>query len=68
MRVNPSPASGSGILSESRFGEDSIIGVLDTGEVIYFFSCSRNQDWDWHCNVMTGLFLGLRDMAGIGQF
>ncbi|KAM3276990.1 hypothetical protein ACQJBY_045038 [Aegilops geniculata] len=31
MRVNPSPSSGSGILSGSRFGEDSIIGVLDTG-------------------------------------
>ncbi|XP_044950390.1 subtilisin-like protease SBT3.6 [Hordeum vulgare subsp. vulgare] len=31
MRVNPSPAGGSGILSGSRFGEDSIIGVLDTG-------------------------------------
>jgi hypothetical protein len=32
MRVNPSPSAVSGILSESRFGEDSIIGVLDTGE------------------------------------
>ncbi|XP_066160327.1 subtilisin-like protease SBT3.6 isoform X4 [Oryza sativa Japonica Group] len=30
MGVNPSP-SGGGILLESRFGEDSIIGVLDTG-------------------------------------
>ncbi|KAL6846011.1 hypothetical protein ACP4OV_023459 [Aristida adscensionis] len=29
MRVNPSPSGG--ILSESGFGEDSIIGVLDTG-------------------------------------
>nr|CAB3457680.1 unnamed protein product [Digitaria exilis] len=29
MRVSPSPSVG--ILSESRFGEDSIIGVLDTG-------------------------------------
>ena len=32
MRVNPSPSGGSGILSGSKFGEDSIIGVLDTGE------------------------------------
>nr|XP_040249764.1 subtilisin-like protease SBT3.10 [Aegilops tauschii subsp. strangulata] len=31
MRVNPSPAGGSRILSGSRFGEESIIGVLDTG-------------------------------------
>ncbi|VAI20216.1 unnamed protein product [Triticum turgidum subsp. durum] len=31
MRVNPSPSGGSGILSGSKFGEDSIIGVLDTG-------------------------------------
>ena len=30
MRVKPAPSVG--ILSESRFGEDSIIGVLDTGE------------------------------------
>ncbi|CAN6167757.1 unnamed protein product [Urochloa humidicola] len=29
MRVKPAPSVG--ILSESRFGEDSIIGVLDTG-------------------------------------
>jgi hypothetical protein len=29
MRLKPSPSSG--ILPESRFGEDSIIGVLDTG-------------------------------------
>ena len=31
MRVKPAPSVG--ILSESRFGEDSIIGVLDTGEI-----------------------------------
>lgn len=36
MRVNPS--SSVGILPESRFGEDSIIGVLDTGETISFHS------------------------------
>lgn len=35
MRVNPSPSGKSGILSESRFGEDSIIGVLDTGEIVF---------------------------------
>jgi hypothetical protein len=32
MRVDPSHSAG--ILPESRFGEDSIIGVLDTGEEI----------------------------------
>jgi hypothetical protein len=32
MQVNPSTSGG--ILSESRFGEDSIIGVLDTGEAV----------------------------------
>lgn len=32
MRLKPSPSGG--ILLESRFGEDSIIGVLDTGEII----------------------------------
>lgn len=37
MGVNPSHSVG--ILSESRFGEDSIVGVLDTGEAIslHFF-------------------------------
>jgi len=44
MRVNPSPAGGSGILSQSRFGEDSIIGVLDTGELhCIFFSRSTRE-------------------------
>jgi hypothetical protein len=38
MGVNPSP-SGGGILLESRFGEDSIIGVLDTGELTCSSSC-----------------------------
>jgi hypothetical protein len=32
MQVNPSTSGG--IFSDSRFGEDSIIGVLDTGEAI----------------------------------
>jgi hypothetical protein len=39
MRVM-SPSHSAGILSNSRLGEDSIIGVLDTGEAIslHFFS------------------------------
>ena len=46
MQVNPSPSGGSGVLSESRFGEDSIIGVLDTGETAFLQLCSsRIQDW-----------------------
>jgi hypothetical protein len=44
MQVNPSTSGG--ILSESRFGEDSIIGVLDTGEAV-LPSLFAAAVWSW---------------------
>ena len=58
MRVNPSPAGGSRILSGSRFGEESIIGVLDTG--IWPESASIRDDgigevpWRWKGQCVAG--------------
>jgi hypothetical protein len=49
MRVKP--ASSVGILSGSRFGEDSIIGVLDTGQTFYFPLFKKylfvGSNWDY---------------------
>jgi hypothetical protein len=70
MRVNPSPSGRSGILTESRFGEDSIIGVLDTGETAFssVVAADKSGLGNGHCNViLMSCFLVFRDMAGVGE-
>lgn len=69
MRVNPSPSGG--ILSESRFGEDSIIGVLDTG--IWPESASFRDDGigevprRWKGRCVAGDRFNASDCSRIGK-